>query len=218
MSASTTARNMWHTMWGTQATSRVYHAVPDSPSATTPTTPSSSMAVPIHGRSPQTQRRGLRSLRRPGVVGALVLAFLAIFAWDVHRPQSTIQDLWRQTGFLQSSYGYAPAQASAHREPVSVILMAGRNDHQVLESARSVLATTVGPYELIGEEGERSSIRLQLTPRRVHRPKRPVAENSGSASGSPSRSAGRQARAGHDAVYESECLVAGYICAAQGAG
>lgn len=39
---------------------------------------------------------------------------------------------------------------SRHREPISIVLMAGANERSILEVTRAILATTVGPYELIG--------------------------------------------------------------------
>ncbi len=39
---------------------------------------------------------------------------------------------------------------SRHRETVSVIMLVGDNDHNILDVTHSVLDMTVGPYELIG--------------------------------------------------------------------
>jgi hypothetical protein len=102
------------------------------------------------GHRPQ-QRMSMRVFRRPVAMAAIIgILFLGI-VWDYHRPSSTTHDLVESSGWLGSGYSQYSGSPSEHTEPISVILMAGKNDHQVLASARSLLSTTVGPYELIGE-------------------------------------------------------------------
>lgn len=106
---------------------------------------------PTAAAYPPQQRMSMRIFRRPVAMAAFVgILFLGI-VWDFHRPSSTTHDLIQSSGWLSTESSQYAGSVSEHTEPISVVLMAGKNDHQVLESARSLLSTTVGPYELIGE-------------------------------------------------------------------
>jgi hypothetical protein len=103
------------------------------------TDPSTRAAAKPHGR---TVRRGLVFLL------AALAALLAVGGWESRQPESRTQELLQQTGLVKPDLGLG--QVSAHRELVTVVLNVGSNDHGILEVVRSLLAMTVGPYELIG--------------------------------------------------------------------
>lgn len=94
-------------------------------------------------RSSQTTRRWTAI----SLAGLLLLVILGGF--DAHRPESRTHELLKSTGLVKPDLGVG--KVSKHRELVSVVLVAGANDHGVLEVTRSMLSMTVGPYELIGE-------------------------------------------------------------------
>ena len=117
------------------------------------------------GHRPQ-QRMSIRLIRRPIWIAAFIGVIFLGIVWDFHRPASATHDLIQSSGWLSQGGASYSGSPSEHTEPISVILMAGKNDHQVLESARSLLSTTVGPYELIGTSG---SLAKRLGDRLMHR-------------------------------------------------
>lgn len=56
--------------------------------------------------------------------------------------------------------------SNKHRDAITVVLMVGDNEESVEEVVEMVLATTVGPYELVGELQDCAS-ELERASRRV---------------------------------------------------
>jgi hypothetical protein len=106
----------------------------------------------------QHLRRAASGRGRLGTIAALVLLFLASASLFLGRSEQRNNLLQRvgvassvSTWHTDGAHGQrAKGPVSRHLEPISIVLLAGANERSILEVSRALLATTVGPYELIG--------------------------------------------------------------------
>lgn len=133
------------------------------------------VATPLLASDPILPRaiplgRTSRTVRRIVIASLAMLCLLAaIGGWDTQQPESRTKALLKHTGLVKPDLGLG--RVSQHRELVSVVLMVGNNDHGVLEVFLSLLAMTVGPYELIGRSKEHAvglHGSVELIIRRLH--------------------------------------------------
>lgn len=128
-------------MFGSSSTQ--YSSLPGDPSA-----------IPPRQQPPV---RPTRSLRRGLIIIGATLALILIGGGlESRQPESRTQELLKSTGLVKPDSGLG--RISKHRELVSVVLNVGNNDHGILEVMRSLLAMTVGPYELIGMSERRGEL------------------------------------------------------------